>query len=135
MNAVNPIPGLDVAVDLSVLISLFKKIRMTFGLTDDRLTAKGQATPALAQLANNAVKYFAEDGVMLLLKSFAGRETVKEVAKWIPLVGTVVAASAGYGITLAAGRACLRDCHALASGILDREVEAARDPGGHVIDI
>jgi small GTP-binding protein len=135
MNAVNPIPGLDVAVDLSVLVSLFKKIRMTYGLTDDRLSAKGQATPALAQLANNALKYFAEDGIALLLKSFAGRETVKEISKWIPLVGTLVAASAGYGITLAAGRACLNDCHALAMGILDREVEAGRAVGGKVIDV
>jgi GTP-binding protein EngB required for normal cell division/uncharacterized protein (DUF697 family) len=135
VNAVNPVPGLDIAVDISVLVGLFKKIKMTYGLTDDRLSAKGQATPALAQLANNAVKYFAEDGIALLLKSFAGRETLKEVSKWIPLVGTVVAASAGYGITLAAGRACLRDCHALAMGILDREVEATRDAGGKVIDV
>lgn len=135
VNAVNPIPGLDVAVDISVLMGLFKKIRLTYGLTDERLSAKGQAAPALAQLASNVVKYCAEDGIVLLLKSFAGRETLKEISKWIPLVGTVIAASAGYGITHTAGRACLADCHALAEGILERELAGAKDFGGKFIDV
>ena len=135
VNAVNPIPGLDVAVDISVLMGLFKKIRLTYGLTDERLSAKGQAAPALAQLANNVVKYCAQDGVLLLLKSFAGRETLKEISKWVPVVGTVIAASAGYGITHTAGRACLADCHALAAGILERELATTKEVGGKVIDV
>ena len=134
-NAINPVPGLDVAVDLSVLLSLFKKIRLTYGLTDERLSTKGHAAPALAQLANNVVKYCAEDGVALLLKSFAGRETLKEVSKWIPLVGTVIAATAGYTIAHAAGRACLGDCHQLANGILERELAATGAVGEKVIDV
>jgi uncharacterized protein (DUF697 family) len=124
VNAINPIPGLDVAVDMSVLLGLFKKIRSAYGLTDERLRAKDIATPALAQLANNVIKYGAEDGVMALLRRFTGQIAGREIAKWIPLIGQAVAASAGYGITLAAGRAYLRDCHAVAEAILERELES-----------
>lgn len=125
VNAINPVPGLDVAVDLSLLLALFRRIRSSYGLTDERLHAKDFATPTLAQLAHNVIKYGAEDGIVLLLKKFAGQVLTREVTKWIPLIGQAIAASAGYGITLAAGKSYLNDCHTLAQAILSKELARA----------
>ena len=125
VNAINPVPGLDIAVDLSLLLALFKRIRSSFGLTDERLKTKDFATPTLAQVAQNIVKYGAEDGIVMLLQRFAGRIATREVTKWIPLIGQAIAASAGYAITLAAGKSYLNDCYTLARAILDKELVGA----------
>lgn len=69
-NALNPIPGADIAVDLSVLGTLFASIRSSYGLTDEKLKGIEIAIPAIAPLANNVVKYAAKEGILLLLKIF-----------------------------------------------------------------
>ncbi len=57
-----PIPGANFAIDLPVLVGLFKFIRETYGLTDKALAAKEFAVPALAPLANSVVKYASTEG-------------------------------------------------------------------------
>ncbi|MBI5845778.1 MAG: 50S ribosome-binding GTPase [Deltaproteobacteria bacterium] len=122
-NAINPVPGVDVAVDLSILVAMMKAIRNAYGLSDQSiLKAKELGIPAIAQLANNVVRYGTREGAVYLLQRFMGREITKEVAKYIPLVGQIVAASAGFGITLQAGGTYLADCHGIAGEILSREL-------------
>ncbi len=121
-NALNPIPGVDIAVDLGVLSTLFSEIRDSYGLTEARLS-KLQALPAVKGLADQIIKYATREGLLLLLKQFVGRQTIKEVAKYIPFVGQAVAAGVGFSITLMAGNSYLDDCHQLAQQILDQHLE------------
>lgn len=123
-NGVNPIPGADVAVDVTVLVSLFKEIRDSYGLSDSALRSLTEtAVPYVAQLANRAAQYAAKEGVLLLLRNFVGREAVKTVSKYIPVVGQAIAASIGFAITYQAGNSYLDDCHALASEVLQRKLK------------
>ncbi len=123
-NAVNPLPGVDVAVDLSLLVSLMKTIRNAYGLSDQSiLRAKELGIPAVAQLANNVIRYSTKEGAVFLLQRFMGSELTKEAAKYVPLVGQIVAAGAGFGITLKAGSAYLEDCHGIASEVLARQMD------------
>lgn len=123
-NGINPIPGADVAVDLSILLKLFSEIREAFGLNDAFLAKlKESAIPIVARLANNVVQYAAKEGLLLLLKSFLGRQTVKTFAKFIPFIGQAIAAGLGYAITSNVGNSYLNDCHDLAQEILEHKLE------------
>jgi len=123
-NGINPIPGVDVAVDLSILFKLFQEIRDDYGLNDTFLaTLKKSSIPVVANLANNIVKYAAKEGLLILLKGFAGRQAVKTFAKYIPFVGQAIAAGLGYAITSNVGNSYLNDCHELAEEALKNKLQ------------
>lgn len=118
-NGLNPIPGADIAVDVSVLVKLFSELRVSFGLSDSLLgSLKQSAVPAVSLLANNVVRYAASEGIMLLLKQFLGRQVLKNVAKYVPFIGQAIAATAGFAITYSVGNSYLDDCYQLAEKIL-----------------
>jgi GTP-binding protein EngB required for normal cell division/uncharacterized protein (DUF697 family) len=123
-NALNPIPGADIAVDLGIMAGLFKEIRDAYGLSDERL--HDLAVGPLQAAAREVVEFASKQGLLTLLKRFAGRQTVKTVSKYIPFVGQVIAAAVGFGITKSAGDWYLERCHSLAESILDREFGARR---------
>lgn len=123
-NGINPIPGVDVAVDLSILTQLFKEIRKDFGLSDDfLLNLKQSSIPAVGRLATNVAKYAAKEGLLIILKSFAGRQVVKTFAKYIPFAGQAIAAGIGYKITSNVGGSYLNDCHDLAAEALKNKLK------------
>lgn len=121
-----PIPGANFAIDIPVLVSLFRFIRETYALTDKALSTKEFAMPALAPLVNNVVKYASTEGVVLLLKESAGAVIAEQVSKFIPFVGTVVAASLGFAIVRKVGNLYLQDCHRLAEATLETQVRVDR---------
>jgi small GTP-binding protein len=123
-NGLNPIPGADIAVDLSVLMKLFAELRECFGLSDKILNSlKESAVPTVSTVANNVIRYAAKEGLMILLKQFLGRQTLKAVAKYVPFVGQAIAATAGFSITYGVGSSYLNDCYLLAEKILREELE------------
>jgi small GTP-binding protein len=122
-NALNPVPGADVAVDLGILTKLFAEIRTDFGLDDDFLAnLKHSSLPAVSRLATNILQFATKEGLLLLLKRFAGRTAVKTFSKYIPFVGQAVAAGLGYAITSNAGSSYLDDCYELAKDALDNKL-------------
>lgn len=122
-NAFNPLPGVDIGIDVAILVKLFASLRSSYGLTDQKLKSMDFTVPALAPLVNNIIEYSAKEGIVALLKRFAARETAKTVTKYIPFVGQAIAATIGYGITRMAGMSYLEDCHNLAKAILEEELK------------
>lgn len=123
-NGLNPIPGADIAVDLTVLMKLFTELRECFGLSDKVLNSlKESAIPTVSTVANNVIRYAAKEGILLLFKQFLGRQAMKTVVKYVPFIGQAIAASAGFGITYAVGSSYLNDCYVLAEKILRDELE------------
>lgn len=120
-----PIPGANFAVDVPAMLSLFRFIRETYGLTDRVLATKEFAVPALVPLVNSVVKYASTEGVLLLLKQFGGLIAAEQVAKFVPFVGTVIAASLGFTIMRHVGTSYLNDCHQLAETVLDSQLQRA----------
>ena len=115
VNGFNPIPGADLAIDLSALAGLLVRIRGHYGLSDTRLERYLQYAPAVKALTDKVLKYATREGLLLLLKRFASRQLEKQVSKFIPFVGQAVAASVGYGITVQVGFEFLDTCHELPS--------------------
>jgi len=122
VNGMNPIPGLDIGIDVSILLGMFASVRNSYGLTDEKLKAKEALIPTLTPLINNIIRYSTKEGLLYLLKTFATREIVKTGSKYVPLVGQAIAASIGYGITRSAGMSFLDDCHNVAKLILEKEL-------------
>lgn len=119
-----PIPGANLAVDVPVLVSFFKFVRDTYGLTDAVLTTKEYALPTLAPLVNGVVRFASTEGVVLLLKQSSALVTAEQISKYIPFVGSVIAASLGFLITRRVGSSYLTDCHRLAEVVLDARLKA-----------
>ncbi len=125
VNGFNPIPGADLAIDLSALAGLLVRIRSHYGLSDARLERYLQYAPAVKALTDKILKYATREGLLLLLKRFASRQMEKQVTKFIPFVGQAVAASVGYGITLQVGFEFLDTCHELALAVMKAELKSA----------
>ena len=121
-NALNPIPGADVAVDIGILVKLFKDIKNDYGLTDEKLSNE-HLVEKVGPIINNVLKYGTKEGVLMLLKQFAGRETIKTVSKYVPFIGTALAASIGFAIIKYSGDKYLEDCHIVAKEILEEELK------------
>lgn len=125
-NALVPVPGLPVAVDIGILLKLFQEIREDFGLVTEQRGTMERLLPTAQPMIQNIMKYTVMAGsealIMALLKRFAGRTAIKEVSKYIPFVGQAMAASIGFAITKIAGESYLDECHELASKLLEAEL-------------
>ena len=121
-NGVNPIPGADIAVDLSTLAALLVRVRGHYGLSDTRLERYLQIAPAAKLVVDRLLQYATREGLLRLLKRFASQHLQRQVAKYIPLVGQTVAALVGYGVTLQVGFEFLDTCHRLAREIMEAEL-------------
>jgi GTP-binding protein EngB required for normal cell division/uncharacterized protein (DUF697 family) len=122
-NGLNPIPGLDISIDAGILLGLFAKIKSAYDIKDESLGVKDFLPQALAPIANRIISFATKDGLVILLKKFAGRVVAKSLLKWVPFVGQIIAASAGFAITMAAGKDYLKDCHQIAEFILNQEID------------
>lgn len=123
-NAINPVPGVDVAVDVTILVTLFTQIREDYGFDDEKLKhLKSSNINMVVNLTNQVIKYSLSDGVMLLLKRYATTEVTKTITKYIPFVGQAIAATAGFWLTKTVGMSYLEDCHKLAEELLREELQ------------
>lgn len=118
-NGINPIPGLDISVDFTMMLKLFSEIRKIYGLNDEKIKNLGEA---LMPIAKKVIDYATKEGLALLLKRFATKTAVKSTVKYVPIVGQVIAASTSFAITYSAGSYYLEDCHKLAVEILKKEL-------------
>ena len=126
LNGLNPVPGVDIAVDITILVKLFSQLRSAFGLSDAILHDKRWMSK-LTPVAGKVLQYVSREGIILLLKRFTAQVATKEISKWIPFVGQAIAASIGFGITNSAGHAYLNDCYVLAKALLDEDLGLSTD--------
>ena len=121
-NGFNPIPGADIAIDLSALAGLLVRVRGHYGLTDNRLERYLQIAPAAKMVVDRLLQYATREGLLRLLRRFASQQVQRQVGKFIPLVGQTVAALVGFGVTLQVGFEFLDTCHKLAGEMLQAEL-------------
>lgn len=117
-NALNPLPGVDIGIDIAIIGELFAFLRRAYGLSDENLKAYEVALPAVAPVVNKILKYSTNAGIKALLKNMAKREIIKSASKYVPFVGQAIAASIGFALTRQIGKSFLNDCHEVAENIL-----------------
>ncbi|MEI8122002.1 MAG: GTPase [bacterium] len=134
-NGFNPIPGLDIAADITVLIQLGNEIANIYGLTSSqfeyikRLLGPKAIPSLLAKIAQFAAKYLAKEGVIVLLRQIATRTTAKTISKWIPFVGPLISAGIGWQATFMLGEQLVDEAENLAREILEGIVNGSDLPG------
>ncbi len=124
-NGLNPIPGLDISVDVSLLLKMTNDIANIFGLTKDNLkmlenlTGSSKMKLLTGKAGQFLVKFGSKEAIMILLKRYVAAETTKVISKWIPFVGQALSASIGYLLTSNMGKEILKDARLLAQELFD----------------
>lgn len=119
LNGINPIPGLDIALDMSILFKLFADIRRVYGLTEMRLSKAAAVLP----LAKQIMLYGTEWGLAALLKTVGKRIAIGKAVKYVPFIGSVTSATISYMIVKKAGNKYLRDCKTLAEELIKLKID------------
>ncbi|MBY0522732.1 MAG: 50S ribosome-binding GTPase [Gemmataceae bacterium] len=125
-NALNPIPGLDISVDIGLLTTMSRYIISTYGLRQDQIDAlTGQARrrtwiyKAMHEVADRFTPYLTEKFVVSALKRVGTKTILRNSSKWVPLVGTVISAGIGYRVASQFGDQLINDCEVAARKVGD----------------
>lgn len=119
-NGLNPIPGLDIGVDFTLMITMSKQVQSIYGITAeqqeyikqllDTKSAKFIATKVLQYTS----KYGSKEAIMLLLKKISTTVGAKTASKWVPFVGPLIAAGIGFKMTSWIGSDMIKDAEEIA---------------------
>ena len=121
VNAVNPIPGIDIGIDAGLCLRMMTDMRSRFGLSKEA-ERKLRHYDILVPLVKKVFDYATKEGVMILLKSFGKRYLGKTTAKYVPFIGQGIAAAAGYGMMRWFTRQYIDDCYELACLVRDNDI-------------
>ena len=111
-----PILGLDWAVDAAMLSKLIPEINKEFGLTPQQLDTLNPKKREQVQQAVTLVgsvligKLISKDLVIKAATTIGMRLTTKQLAKYVPFAGQIVAATVGYAAIRYLGEEHMKDC-------------------------
>lgn len=125
--AIVPVPFFDVAVDAGMLTQLLPDISERFGLIEGRESAVDLESRAIhwQALKDRTVDFaglMATRGVIKkTMQGFGGRIAAKQVTKFLPLGGQMVAATMGYMIFKKIATDHINECYNLAKDIQQKQ--------------
>ena len=111
-----PVPGLDWAVDAALLSKLIPEINREFGLSPAQLDQldpkKREQVQKAATLVGSVLigKFISRDLIIKATTKIGMRLTTKQLAKYVPLAGQIVAATVGYAAIRYFGEEHIKDC-------------------------
>ena len=111
-----PVPGLDWAVDAAMLSKLIPEINKEFGLTPQQLDSlnpkkREQVQKAVTMVGSVLIgKLISRDLVISAATKIGMRLTTKQLAKYVPFAGQIVAATVGYAAIRYLGEEHMKDC-------------------------
>jgi uncharacterized protein (DUF697 family) len=115
-----PIPGADIAADIPILLELIKSINKKFGLSAEQIDNSSAerksfilatATTVGSELIGTALT---KQVITKLLKKVGIRVATKSVAKYVPFLGSALAASISFGAMKMLGNSHVDDCYEVA---------------------
>src|SRR5690606_26970582 len=115
--AVIPVPFMDVVIDVGILSQLIPEINARFGLSPEQISVYDPKTrQTLWQVLRKRCVEFsglvvARTAVKKSLNNVAAKVLMKQVTKFIPLGGQLVAASLGYFVMKKIADAHVQDCY------------------------
>jgi uncharacterized protein (DUF697 family) len=125
--AVVPLPGADVGVDVAIMMELLPAINRRFGLSPEQIDQldseiKGKILIIITSLGSKLVgKVISKEIIMLLLKKVGKRIAVKQVTKFIPLVGQAVSAGISFGAMKYLGNSHIDECYEVCKRVIEMQ--------------
>ena len=111
-----PVPGLDWAVDAAMLSKLIPEINNEFGLTPQQLDSlnpkkREQVQKAVTLIGSVLIgKLISRELVVKAATKIGMRLTTKQLIKYVPFAGQIVAATVGYAAIRYLGEEHMKDC-------------------------
>jgi uncharacterized protein (DUF697 family) len=111
-----PLPGLDWAVDAALLSKLIPEINREFGLTPSQLDQldpkkRDQVQKAVTLVGSVLIgKFISRDLVLKAATKIGVRLSTKQLARYVPFAGQIVAATVGYAAIRYFGEEHMKDC-------------------------
>lgn len=94
--AIIPVPFLDVAIDVAMLSKLLPEISARFGLEDGNLSETERQQNLTDRIMTISGLVATRGVVNQTVKGFGTRIVGKQIAKYVPLGGQIVAGTLGY---------------------------------------
>lgn len=117
-NAFNPIPGVDVMVDIGLLLKLSRELIAVYGLSDEQLKHNAIAIPLRNRTLKALRSLLTSDGALAILRRLGVDLEKKQVAKWLPYAGRAIAAALGYRLAASYARESIARCETQALELL-----------------
>jgi hypothetical protein len=122
-NALNPILGLDIKVDLSIFASMTRSLAEAYDLSDEQFQELQDRFHVqlldhydpLRHITGRLAPYVACKTIALTLQRIGLDILSREAAKWVPVAGTAIAARLGYRMFARAGEQLRQECEEAAS--------------------
>ena len=125
--AVIPAPFLDVLIDVGILSQLIPEINARFGLAPEQVSVFDPKTKQVQwdELRKRGVQFsgfvVARTAVKKSINNVAAKYITKQVTKFIPLGGQLIAASLGYFVMKKVAEAHVEDSYKLAKNIQQKQ--------------
>lgn len=125
--AVVPVPFFDVVIDVGMLSFLIPEVNARFGLAPDQISVYDPATKKIHwnELRKRGFEFsglvVARTAVKASFNNMAAKIITKQVTKFIPLGGSIIAASLGYIVMKKVAEAHVEECYKLAKGIQQKQ--------------
>lgn len=119
-----PVPGADVVADVGLLTTLLPKISERFGLDHNQVA---KLEPHLAQkvlvvasgMGNKVIgRMVTKKLVVRLLQRVGVRVATASVAKYVPVLGSLLAAGISFGAMKMVGNSHIDDCYETAKSLI-----------------
>ena len=125
--AVIPVPFLDVVIDVGILSVLIPEINTRFGLAPEQVSVFDPATKKVhwSELRKRGFEFsglvVARTAAKASLNNLAAKVLTKQVTKFIPLGGSIVAASLGYVVMKKVAEAHVEESYKLAKSVQQKQ--------------
>ena len=125
--AIVPIPFFDVVVDLGMLTQIIPYINTRFGLAPEHISVYDPETKKVHwdELRKRGFEFsglvVARTAAKASLNNLAAKVITKQVTKFIPLGGSIIAASLGYVVMKKVAEAHVEESYKLAKSIQQKQ--------------
>lgn len=122
LNGLNPVIGLDIATDITILLKMNKDVLRVYNLDEDSIDfveQYGGSASLVNSLRSFAQKFLSKELLLIALKKYAPQITVKTISKYIPIIGQLTSVSASFGLCMFYGNKMIKDCEEKAQNVLN----------------
>ena len=111
-----PLPGLDIAVDITAVMKMIPDINREFGLTPQQIERLSPGRQLLVYKSIVAIggmmigKIVTLDIAVEVLKTVGVRLTAKQATKYVPVAGQALSVALGFAAMKYVGHQHIRDC-------------------------
>jgi uncharacterized protein (DUF697 family) len=133
--AVVPIPGADIGTDVTLLLEMIPTINRKFGLSHEQIDnldpqIKKLIFVAITSIGSELVgRMITKQLIMQVLKKVGVRVATKSVAKFIPFLGSALAASISFGAMKLVGNSHVDDCYEVAKKAIEAKIQSTEASG------